>query len=89
MAKINDSIRAKEGLQSAANQVADEVSRFVEDFENRLTLTNARFVERYLKGELQILIHITFSRDHSEHVARLKYAPSFVERRNEVRLRNY
>lgn len=67
----------EQGLK-AVNGVADNLRHLPERFRDRLTLRNPKFVERYLKGEMQILILYILSRKHGEHVACFERFPSVV-----------
>ena len=61
----------------AKNQVLDNLQHLVERFNNRLTLDNPRLIERYVKGELQMLIHFFVAGHPSEeYVAHLRSAAS-------------
>jgi len=66
------------------NNVADKISHLLERFKDRLTLDNLKLVERYLKGELQILVLYQLSRKHGEHVACLERFPSVITGRDVV-----
>ena len=43
-----------------ANGVSDEVSHMIQRSKDRLTLKNLRLTERYIKGELEILVLLSF-----------------------------
>lgn len=46
----------REQRSEDGNQVADNIEHFLGHFEDRFTLDNPRLVERYLKGELLVLV---------------------------------
>jgi hypothetical protein len=66
----------------ARDQVFDKLDNFIKRFNNRLTFDNLRLVERYIKGELQLLLHffagIGGSRKH--YVAHLRFLPGLMGR---------
>src|SRR5215213_8481133 len=68
----------------AENQVFDEIDHILERFKNRFTIDNPRFVERYIKGELDILLEFRYIGDlverHPEFVAHFQRASSARER---------
>ena len=66
------------------NQVVNRIKHVLERFEDRLTLDNLKLVERYLKGELQVLVLYKLSRKHGEHIACFERLPSVVGGRNVV-----
>lgn len=51
----------------ADNQVVNQINKLLEKFKERLTLDNLRLSERYIKGEIRILIHFRFT--DKEYVA--------------------
>ena len=63
----------KQGFK-VGQDVADKVSHTVERFNNRLTLANPRFIERYLSGDLHILINLVGWR-MEEYIAHFQRLP--------------
>jgi hypothetical protein len=63
----------------ARNQVLDRLNHHVDRFNNRLTLDNLRLVERYVKGELQLLLHFFAGVGgcSENYVAHLRFLPGF------------
>jgi len=61
----------------ARDQVFDNLDRCIKRFNNRLTFDNLRLIERYVEGELQLLIHfVVAGRGDHEYVAHLRFASS-------------
>ena len=54
--------------------VADKISHTMQRFNQRLTLANPRFVERYLSGELHLLVYLVGRRDE-EYIAHFERLP--------------
>ena len=49
--------------------VADQISEMMDAFQQRLTLDNPRFFERYIKSELHFLVHFSVGSINEEFVA--------------------
>src|ERR1700676_4870086 len=52
--------------------VADKIRHTLERFENRITLNNPRFAERYIKQEIYLLVHFRIRGVDEEFVAYLE-----------------
>jgi hypothetical protein len=63
----------KTGLEQH-DSVADQIREMLERFKNRLTLDNPRLVERYIKGELHLLIQLIIGSSDEKFVAILQRA---------------
>ena len=62
-------IESTEAGLKQQDSVADKISEMLERYQNRLTLDNTRFIERYLKGELHILLHFSVRQINEQFVA--------------------
>jgi len=60
--RIEGNKHSKERLE-LRQDIADKISHTMQRFNQRLTLANPRFVERYLSGELHLLVYLTGRRD--------------------------
>jgi hypothetical protein len=71
--------KSNEKWLEARDQVFDNLDHFIECFNNRLTLDNLRLVERYVKGELQLLLHFfaAVGGRSENYVAHLRFLPGF------------
>lgn len=56
------------------NDVVDETRRLMKRFNNRLTLDNLRLSERYLNGELHVLVDFR-DRENTKHIASFEREP--------------
>src|SRR5262245_24738964 len=76
---------AQERLE-LGKQVADSIKHFLKRFNDRLTLDNPRFEERYLKGELHLLCHFKCRSgvEGVEYVALLNRDKGFSSRNDDV-----
>src|ERR1700722_10836519 len=54
------------------HDVADKIRHTLERFENRITLNNPRFAERYIKQEIYLLVHFRIGGINKEFVAYLE-----------------
>jgi hypothetical protein len=70
-AAMNDSEERNELVDNAVNNIA----KIMQKWDDRLTLGNLRLVERYLKGDIEVLIHFRESKsDVGEYCAVFKHA---------------
>jgi hypothetical protein len=62
------------------DDLIDEAGKLLEEWENRLTLDNLRLSERYLEGELELLVRLKFiaSGNSANFCAVLKYGESLA-----------
>src|SRR5882762_10001527 len=67
----SESIEA--GLEGG-HSVADQINKLIDRFSNRLTLENLKLIERYLKGELHILVNLRARGSDIEYVALFQWA---------------
>jgi len=59
------------------------IAKIMEKWNNRLTLDNANLIDRYLKGDIEVLVHlrsIVMQSDVTEYCVIIKY-PNFADRR--------
>lgn len=56
----------------AGNNAVDKIRELMNRFEQRLTLDNPRFIQRYIESKLHILIHFLIGSTHEEFVALLQ-----------------
>ncbi|MBS1714154.1 MAG: hypothetical protein JST30_07430 [Armatimonadetes bacterium] len=66
---------SKERLE-ASDQVVDQVNRLSAQFADWFTVRDPKFAERYLKGELHILVHFGFGSVEVQYVADFQRAHS-------------
>jgi hypothetical protein len=64
----------------SGHDIVNELRHTMQRFKQRLTLTNTRFVERYLAGELHLFVHFT-GRGVEEYVAHFQRADSTLASR--------
>jgi hypothetical protein len=67
----------EQGLE-IGDDLLDKIRQLMNRWENRLTLNNLRLIERYLEGELRILIH---TRWHGEEYCAVFYGEDSIRRR--------
>ena len=65
---MNDLMLRETGLKDF-KRTADQISKMLDRFKQRLTLDNPRFIERYVKSELHILVHFVIGGTGQERVA--------------------
>jgi len=56
-------------LGESGNDLGHEITRLMERFDNRLTLSNLRLAERYMKGEINVLIRLCIRGINEDYVA--------------------
>lgn len=61
----------------AHNKTLDAIRHIRERFEQRLTIDNLRFVQRYLESDLHLLIRFTLELIPGEYIAHIERAPDF------------
>ena len=61
----------------AHNKTLDAIKHIQERFEQRLTIDNLRFVQRYLESDLHLLIRFTLELIPGEYIAHIERAPDF------------
>ena len=72
----------REQRPELGDQVVNEINHLFERWKQRLTLDNARFVERYLKGDLNITIRFRYEQSPSDLVACFEGANGRIGRMN-------
>ena len=50
-----------EFVSKTENQTVNKVVKFLEDYKNRMTFDNLRIGERYVKGDVRLIVHIRFA----------------------------
>jgi hypothetical protein len=60
---------SNEALTESRHSVADELAKMIQRFQQRLIVSNTRFIDRYLEGGLQILVHFVIRPADKEFVA--------------------
>jgi hypothetical protein len=70
--KVNVAVHSSKARQKATNESIDKITGLLERFEQRLTLDNLRLSERYVKGELDILVRFKVPRDTENQVALIR-----------------
>ena len=72
MPRFNAEGKSNEFVLHACNDVFDIVGDLNKRWQNRLTLNNPNFVERYVKAELQVLVHFAIGMIGEQYVALLQ-----------------
>jgi hypothetical protein len=88
--KANDRPEFKSGEQGAEaqNEAIDQIRHVLKRFNDRLTLANLRLAERYLKAEIQLLVHFRIGQIDEEFGACLQREQCVVGPQKEIRERN-
>src|ERR1700704_634249 len=71
--KLNkDTSLLEQQRSEIGRQVLNQIRHTLERFDHRCTIDNPRFAERYMKGELQLIIHFSVRGIDKQFVACLR-----------------